>query len=114
MTVSDTRRAAPPGVGMIPLHVAVVHAGSGICHVAAATSAADLAERLGEYVRDQATYQLWPEEETRVRDLLSDGRPQEAVDYYFSVVGPRWGAERLDVTQLELPLQADSRQDEGR
>lgn len=108
-TGHDTGRATPPAGGTIPLHVAVVHGGSGICHVAAATSAADLTNRLGEYVRGQAKYQLWPEETKRVLELLAAGRPQEAVEYYFSSVGPRWGLERLALTQLELPLPADPR-----
>lgn len=104
MTPFDGGRATPSAVETIPLHVAVVHAGNAICHVAAATSAAELAERLGEYVRDQAQYQLWPEETKRVHELLAADRAREAVELYFSKVGQRWGVEHLAVTQLELPL----------
>ncbi len=112
MIAWNIHRAPIPAVQTIPLHVAVVHAGDRICHVTAATSAAGLADRLGEYVRGQAKYQLWPEETKRVLELLSGGRAQEAVEYYFSRVGPRWGWERLETTHVELPLPADAREAE--
>jgi hypothetical protein len=47
-------RAGPSGLPSAVarrLHVAVVHSGGEICHVAAALSEAGLAARLGEYVR---------------------------------------------------------------
>lgn len=94
----------------IPVYVATVHTGHSVCHVTADTTVAGLTDRLGEYVRQHAVYQLWPEDTEHAMDLLSAGSPGEAVDFYFEKVGERWDRERLVVTFLELPLPARGRE----
>lgn len=83
------------------LYIAVVLAGDEICHVTADISAPGLARRLGTYVREQADYQLGPEEAARARELLAAGRPDEAVELYFRHAG-RWAPERLETWQVDL------------
>lgn len=85
-----------------PLHVAVVHAGGAICHIAADLSEDGLEWRLGEYVRGQASWQLWPEDAADVLGLLADGRPGAAVDLYFEKAGARWGREELVRESVDL------------
>lgn len=96
LDVSLTRpgggRAARPTQA---LHVAVVHAGGRIRFVTAAPSRTHLVAQLARYVRDQAPSQLWPEGARRVQHLLAEGRPQAAVDHYFTHAGERSDREKL-------------------
>jgi hypothetical protein len=100
--VDRTARAAEgEGVGRVAadvVHVALVLAGSDLCFVAAARSPHALARRLGEYVREWAPRQLWPDDTRWVEELLRAGRVEDAVAHYFKVVGDRWDCERLVMT----------------
>lgn len=88
------------------MYVAVVHTGGTICRIYAAATAEQLAVRLGEYVRENATYQLWPADAERVLALLGADRTQDAVDFYFAAVGLRWDREQLIVHQSGLGVEA--------
>lgn len=84
------------------VHVAVVHAGGTICHITAATSQEQLADRLGQYVRTNAPYQLWPADADRVMRFLKDNRSRDAIDVYFGAMGQRWDREQLVVRRTTL------------
>ena len=90
-----------------PVHVGIVHVGATICHICAATSGDRLARRLGEYVRENAGYQLCSGDAERVLGLLREDRVREAVDLYFGSADQRWGRERLVVRRV--PFQGEPR-----
>lgn len=87
------------------MHVAVVHTRATICHICVAPTVEELVVHLGEYVRDNAPYQLWPADAERVLDLLGAGRAQDAVDLYFAAVGQRWDREELVVQRAGLGVE---------
>lgn len=94
---------SPTGPQAVRLvYVAVVHTRGTICHICAAPTAERLAVHLGEYVRENATYQLWPADAERVLALLQADRKQDAVALYFAAVGTRWDREELVVKQAGL------------
>lgn len=62
--------------------------------------------RLGEYVRDNARYQLCPGDADRVLALLAADRAQDAVDLYFAATGERWDREELVVQRTGLGVEA--------
>jgi predicted N-formylglutamate amidohydrolase len=84
------------------VHVGVVHAGGTVCHVSVARTAESLAQDLGEYVRENAPYQLCRRDADRVQELLGSGRSQQAVNHYFGAAAQRWGRERLVVQRVGL------------
>lgn len=88
--------------GARPVYVAVVQAAGAICHICVAATAERLARRLGNYVRRNATYQLWPADAERVLGLLAADRAQDAVDLYFASTGQRWDREELLVRRTGL------------
>ena len=54
------------------LHVAVVHTVDAVRLITAATSRAALADRLAEYVRQQAEDRLWPDDARCLHRLLAE------------------------------------------
>lgn len=67
--------------------IAIVYAADGVRFVALGPSRADLVSRLAAYVMEQAPRQLWPDDASRVHELLSGGALDVAIDLYFASVG---------------------------
>jgi hypothetical protein len=82
--------------------VAIVYAHDGVRFVAAGLSRSALVSPLASYVMEQARLQLWPEDASRIEQLLSDGAPQGAIDLYFAAVGNRWDKEWLYAEDIDL------------
>jgi hypothetical protein len=96
------------------LLVGVVHAGATVCHVSVARTPELLARDLGEYVQENAPYQLCPGDAERVEELLGRGDWQDGVDHYFGVAEQRWGRERLVVRRVGVAADSWAEREYGR
>ena len=75
---------------------AVVMAVDGVRFVACGPDGV-IAEQLAGYVSERCEYTLWPNDARMVRSLLEASRVDDAITFYFAVVGQRWDDERLEL-----------------
>jgi hypothetical protein len=85
----------PDATGRDTLHVALVHAPDGVRLAVSRRTSDALVRRVGRYVLEHASHQLWPDDAEHVRLLMRRGRFEAAVAHYFARVGERWDEERL-------------------
>lgn len=81
--------------------IAIVYAADGVRFVAVGRSRAVLVSRLAVYVMEQAPRQLWPDDASRVHQMLSGGALDVAIDLYFASVGNRWDKEWLHAEEVD-------------
>ena len=79
---------------------ATVHAPDGVLFVATADSPLALMGQVVRYIRGRCDDVLWPADAAEVRSLIDNDRLGAAIATYFSNVGKRWDAERLELGGL--------------
>lgn len=84
------------------LHIAVVSTADGVQEVIVSQNASRMWSRLAEYLRENASTKLLPEDACVVQDNLKRGRMEAAAELYFRRVGLRWDRERLHLEMVEL------------
>lgn len=100
--------AATAAVERSHTFVAVVHGEQRIHSIMAAPTAAELTERVADYVRENARVQLYASEAERVTAMLAAGATDAAVRYYFDRVGRKWDREWLHVDVVEAAAPAEA------
>jgi hypothetical protein len=96
VNAAATRRQEQGAVedGIVPApYTAVVYALDGVRLVAAATSRRALMQRVADYVQRHAGERLWATDARRVHQLVAGAAHEDAVEYYFAMVGQRWDEE---------------------
>ena len=81
---------------------AIVHAADGVRFVATAKYAEHLSAQIVSYIEARCDYALWPSVAREVRGLIDAAKPYAAIAMYFSHVGERWDAERLELGGLSF------------
>jgi hypothetical protein len=81
---------------------ATVLAEDGVRFAARSDRPEQLMSQLVAYIRERSDFVLWPSAAGQVRALVEDGQTHAAVALYFSEVGDRWDAERLELHGMEL------------
>lgn len=92
---NTTAAGAAAGSTDLELHVALVTGKDGIRLAVIEKSDDGMLRRLSDYVREEAPNALWPKDASQVSALLSAGRWETAIDFYFARVGNRWDQEFL-------------------
>lgn len=97
--LSDADR--PLALPRTTLYLGVVYGVDGVTFASASPTRAGLAAELSAYAHRQADDRLWADDARDVHDLYELGQHHAAVERYFSAVGGRWDAERLELREVD-------------
>lgn len=87
-----------PVSGTERTYAATIYAPDGVLLAVVADCERARTDRVVDFIRERCDDVLWPGDAARVHALIADGRFDAAISAYFSRVGKRWDAERLELS----------------